>query len=78
VSPDGVAEQFPVASGSGSWIGLFYAANAYNCSLSGAGYRDRIGLQPPAAGCILTIVRLQGPGLVRQQERHRNREAVQA
>ena len=51
----------PVGSGSGVWIGLFYAANAYNCSLSGAGYRDRIGLQPPAAGCIRTIVRIQGP-----------------
>ena len=61
-----------------SGIGLFYAANAYNCSLSGAGYRDRIGLQPPAVGCICTIVRLQGPALVRQQGRQRDREAVQA
>mgnify|MGYP003140904865 CR=1 FL=1 len=37
-----------------------------------------IGLQPPAAVYILTIVRLQGPALVRQQEMQRDREAVQA
>ena len=51
MSPDGVTEQFPVGSGSGVWIGLFYAANAYNCSLSGAGKLLVSGSDRAPASC---------------------------
>jgi len=83
-----VRSQVPGAGqviGIGSGLQPCVSVNTHNCSKSGplpgwtqVTQRGSELFKPPAAGCIRTIVRLQGPALVRLQEKQRDREAVQA